>query len=123
MNPDNWLDKQDLRNPRNIVDDLPTILITIQSYTEIQNDMGEIEKTWIDKYTDVECIMDVTDTRDRENLASPYNISTHRFYVAYDIDIQTKDRIIYNDRIFNVITVKDDSNQDILIVETQELIQ
>lgn len=123
MQYDNWFNKENLRNPRTIVNDLPTVLVDIEGYTESQTDTGEIDKTWSVRLSDIETIYQKSQLRERENQAGPYSDITHYFYFNFDVDIRTTDRIVGDIGTFEIIDVQKDSNKDILTVYTKQILQ
>lgn len=112
-----------LKNPYNIVDDLFSVLATIEEQTISQTDTGSIEKSWSEKFADVKCIVESRSQYNRENLASAYVNATHNIYFKYREDIDINDRIIVEGSTYDINVIDFNTVKDIITVVAQKIIQ
>ena len=77
--------------------------ITIQSYTETQNDFGEVIKGWSDFKT---LYASITPLTAKEFFKSGvFNEVTHKIEMRYTQGIKPKMRVLYGDREFSIESV------------------
>jgi len=77
--------------------------IVIQTYTEPQNDFGEVVKGWADFKT---AYASITPLSAKEFYKAGVQAeATHKIEVRYLKDIKPKMRVVYQDRIFDITSV------------------
>jgi len=84
--------------------------ITIQTYSETQNDFGEVIKGWSDFKTAYASIIPLSAKEFYK--AGTHNEVTHKIELRYLKDIKPKMRVLYGTRIFDiesVINVREDN--------------
>lgn len=88
--------------------------VTVQRYTETQNDFGEVVKGWFDLFTTRANVRPITG----KEIALDYTIVnklTHRVFLRYRANIKPNDRVIYKDRELNITSVINIDESDVSI--------
>lgn len=78
--------------------------LTFQDQTELKNDFGEAVNDWNDIYI---CRASIQTISGKETYLSNQNYSTlsHKLRVRYSNLINTKQRILFGTRVFNILAV------------------
>lgn len=89
-------------------------VVTFQRYTETQNEFGEVIQGWYDLFTTHAAIKPLTS---KEIFASQttLNINTKKVFIRYQEDIQTADRILFNDKIFSITGILNHDEKNIML--------
>jgi len=115
MNFQNWLNKNvSLKNDYNVVDDLLNSICTIKRVSTTPNDYGEEVESWTDIYTDIACLITNLTVREAQNVGMDYEIATHHIYFKKDQDISDKDIVECDGLRYQLRSVQQDSNKDII---------
>ena len=88
--------------------------ITVQRYSETQNDYGEVIKDWFDLFTTRASVRPIRGSEIAIN-HSLVNEITHKVFIRYRANILPSDRVIFKDRIFSITSVLNYSEKDISI--------
>jgi SPP1 family predicted phage head-tail adaptor len=95
--------------------------ITIQSNVETKDDLGQIENSWQDSHL-VWAMIKTVQGREYFEAASTQNENTVRFVIRYVKGINPHMRILYNDRVFEILSViNDDERNKTLTILTKEV--
>lgn len=86
-------------------------LVTIQSYTEISNTFGEASKAWAEFS---EAYANITPLKGTEKYLSKekHATATHQVTIRYLDGVDTKMRIIYGSRTFEIVSVANVGERD-----------
>ncbi len=88
--------------------------ITVQRYSETQNDYGEVIKDWFDLFTTRASVRPISGKEIAIN-HSIVNELTHKIFIRYRANIKPSDRVLFKDRIFNIASVINYDEKDISI--------
>lgn len=78
--------------------------ITFQSQSDTKNDFGEQEKNYIDVLT-TWCSIQTITGREQFLSSQEYSTLSHKLRCRYSDKINTKQKIKFGDRIFNILAV------------------
>ena len=95
----------------------------IQSKTESQGGTGELSLSWSNKATDVACRINSSKSSNVSESIGKRSVVNVKVYFEITVDINEGDRIVTDDRIYDVITVSQDSSGDHLEVEASYTFQ
>lgn len=91
--------------------------IIFQDQTESKNNFGEVENSWNDVFETWASIQTISG---KEQFLSNQNYSTlsHKVRVRYSVLIDSKQRILFNDRVFKILSVLNifEKNQELEIL-------
>lgn len=89
-------------------------IITFQEMEERKNSFGEMTKVWVDKFSTRAGIYPLSGKEffvaDKEN-----SEISHKINIRYRPDINQKMRIVYNNRVFNIESVINFQERNILM--------
>lgn len=89
-------------------------IITFQEMEERKNSLGEMTKVWIDRFSTRAAIYPISG---KEFFTADMNNSevSHKINIRYRGDINTKMRIIFEGRVFNIESIINFQERNILI--------
>jgi len=88
--------------------------ITIERYTESQNDFGEVVESWSELLSTRASVRPIS-AKDIFTNSGLINETTHRVFMRYQEDIKPNDRVLYTGRIFDISSVINSEERNITI--------
>ena len=88
--------------------------VSVERYEESQNDWGEVIKDWVELFTTRASIRPISGSEIAVN-HQIVNELTHKVFMRYREDIRPRDRILFDGRIFNIVSVINHNEENISI--------
>lgn len=94
--------------------------VVIQNFTESQNDYGEPVKSWATFTTVWAQVTDVSGKEEFRNLQVASSVIT-QFRIRHKTGLDTKMRVSYNSRFFNILSIKEIGNREGLNIIAEDV--
>jgi SPP1 family predicted phage head-tail adaptor len=91
--------------------------ITIQTYLNTKNEFGEVEQAWTDVAT-VWAAVNETGGSEKEEAKQVQATDNTVFAIRFRWDVAEKDRIIYRNKPYNILSIKEIGRQKGLEIVT-----